>query len=355
MSLKIKLSEPQPIDHPAVREPSLFKLANGDLLLTYHVQADTHFAERHGLRSKDGGKTWLAEPRRSHREQAMGQSKDGVVYAADIYTFEITPGRYLGSYYRSDDAGLTFTGPHETTIHTNRYLAQEYPTVEHFPTADHPLAHFYQPLPAYYQPLVDKASRRKGPTFWRYIVEDHGRWLTTFYGKWHADNAYRTVLMTSEDQGKTWHDAGTMAYEHCCPGDGYCEPVMVKVADGSLLCVIRRGGGQPLGQVRSTDGGKSWSEPELLTAHGVDPDLYLMSNGILACTYGRPGRHIMFSASGNGDDWSNHTPIGDWAGSSYMGIAEVEPGKLLVICDHAKAKRDVSQCFLSSMIVEVSR
>src|SRR5690606_6663209 len=128
----------------------------------------------------------------------------------------------------------------------------------------------------------------------------------------------RTMLVASEDGGRTWDFVSTIAFAQDSPGDGYCEPVLATAADGSLLCVLRRGGGLPLGQCRSVDGGATWSEPELLLGHGVDPDLCLMSSGVLACTYGRPGMHIMFSEDGCGRQWSHATEIGNWPSSTYM-------------------------------------
>lgn len=349
----------QVVSRDAVREPQLLKLAGGDLLLTYHVQPDVHFAERHGLRSRDGGQTWQDEPRRAHREQAIGQGADGTVLAPDIYTFEREPGVYVGSYYRSEDGGATFTGPHETVVHVNRVLAREYPTPEHYPPEDHALHKFYQPLPSYYEPTVASASWRQGPTFWRYMIEHEGRWLAPIQCRFHADRHHRTILVASENGGRTWDFVSTIAYEHGDPGDGHCEPALITVPDGSLLCMLRRGGGLQLAQCRSTDGGATWTEPELLAGHGVDPDLYLMSNGALACTFGRPGLHIMFSEDGCGYSWGYRQVLGTWRSSTYMGIAEVAPDELLVTYDCSESdvggSREPEKCYVGSTKLRVTR
>ncbi len=342
--LSVEAGEHCVASQEAVREPQLFKLKSGDILLTYHVQADAHFAERRGLRSSDGGSTWMTEPRRAHREQAIGEDTHGTVLAFDIYTFERKPGEYVGSYFKSEDGGVTFTGPHESVIFINSVVSGEYPTPDQFPSKDHPMRHFYQPLPQYYEPTVAKSSRRTGFVFWRYLLEAEGRWLATMYGKFHGDSFYRTILVASEDCGKTWTFVNTIADVRCgVPGEGFDEPVLCKVADGSLLCIMRRGGGLPLAQCRSTDGGQTWSPPELLAAHGVDPDLYLMSNGVLACTFGRPGMHIMFSPDGCGYSWGYRMEIGTWLSSTYMGITEIEKGKLLLVYDKVKADADGRQ------------
>lgn len=359
MTLLIDVGDHRVVSRTAVREPQVFRLRNGDLLLTFHVQPDMHFARREGLRSSDGGRTWAPDPQRSHREQAIGQAAGGDVLALDIYTFERTPGEYVGSYFRSGDGGATFTGPHETVVRVNRIVAQEYPTPEHVPDDEHVLRKFYQPLPEYYAPTVAGASRRKGPAFWRYPIEHEGTWLAPMQCKFHGDRASRSILVASGDGGRTWDFVSTIAYDHEEQRDGYCEPALLVAADGSLLCIMRRGGLLPLGQCRSDDGGKTWAPPEYLAGHGVDPDVLLMSNGVLACTYGRPGLHIMFSEDGCGHAWGYRTQIGEWRSSSYMGIAEVAPGELLLVYDRAGEgpgnARDPETCYVGSTTVRVER
>jgi hypothetical protein len=357
--LAVSIGEHRLITRDAVREPQLFKLRSGDLLLTFHVQGDRHFAERKGMRSADGGRTWKVEPRRSHREQVIGEGTGGVVLAADIYTFERRPGEYVGSYFRSADGGATFAGPLELLVRVNRVASEDYPAPEHFPPDGHPLRKFYQPLPAYYQPTVARATSRRGPTFWRNMLELEGRWLVAMQCRFHADSALRTILLESKDGGKAWDFVSTIAYRHNAPGDGFCEPALLRVADGSLLCVLRRGGKLPLAQCRSLDGGKTWSAPESLPGHGVDPDLCLMSNGVLACTFGRPGLHIMFSLDGCGRRWTDRTPVGDWRSSTYMGIVEVAPDQLLLAYDRNEApvgeEPDPAKALVGSVLVDVRR
>ena len=337
--LSITIGDHREVSRAAVREPALFHPQSGDLLLTYHVQGDRHFAERQGMRSTDGGRTWRPEPHRAHREQAIGENGRGLVLAMDIYTFERRPGEYVGSFFRSTDGGKSFTGPHETVVRVDRVAAKEYPTREHFPPEEHPMRKFYQPLPEYYEPTVRQASRRRGPSFWRNLITHDGRWLATMQGHFHGDRQYRAFLVESVDEGRTWSFVSTIAFRHGEPGNGFVEPALRVVADGSLLCVLRRGGRLPMAQCRSLDGGRTWSPPELLPGHGVDPDLLLLSNGVLACTFGRPGLHLMFSVDGSGREWTDLTTIGAWRSSTYMGIAEIAPGELLLVYDRSETPR----------------
>ena len=92
-------------------------------------------------------------------------------------------------------------------------------------------------------------------------------------------------------------------------------------------------------QARSTDGGKTWGEFKETGSLGVDPDLWLMSNGVLACSYGRPGNRIMFSIDGTGKEWADRLKIYEYTRGSfgYTGIVEVEPNKLLFVYDRHDA------------------
>ena len=363
MTLKITRGDDWIVSEAGLREPQLFKLKNKDLLLSFHAQDDVHFAKRTLLRSCDNGLSWREDEPRAHREQAIGGSADSsIVYAPDIYTFEETQGVYTGSYFISKDGGLTFDGPIEMKVMINSVSTSDYPmTPEHFPKEGHPMSDVFIPLPDYYKPFIHADVCRRGFVFWRYILEVDGRWIASMQGQFYEDNSfYRTILVESRDNGKTWNYISTIAVEYDWGKDGMCEPVLAKVADGSLLCVIRRGGNHPLAQSRSIDDGKTWTPFELLPGHGVDPDLYLMSNGVLACTYGRSGTHIMFSEDGSGHTWGDLTQIGDWRSSSYMAITEIEPGKLLVIYDKVlgddpEGARDPACCHIGATTITVKK
>ena len=361
MPLRIERGEDRIVNEEGVRSPHLFQLRNGDILMTFHVQSDMHFAKRKCFRSTDKGQTFQEDPQRNHREMAWGQLSNGAVLAFDRDTFEKEQGVMLGMYHRSDDGGKTFTGPHIAEVNINRTATSDYPlSPEQYPEKSHPQCDYFQPIPEFYRPVLDQASHRRGFTFWRYIFEHEGRLLNAMQGRFHADRGSRTVLVASEDEGKTWNYVTTIAYDHDPRIQGMSEPVLRQVADGSLLCIMRRGGREPLAQCRSTDGGQTWSEPELLAGWGVDPDLYLMSNGVLACTFGRPGLHIMFSEDGCGYAWGYHTVIGEWSSSTYMGITEIAPDTLLLAYDAKKSedpalRRCDENCYIAATTLTVEQ
>jgi hypothetical protein len=181
-------------------------------------------------------------------------------------------------------------------------------------------------------------------SFYGPILEStDGSLLVTMYGKFEGDELYRCVLLRSKDAGKSWQYVSTVAQTNDASPrmgkEGPNEPAMVRLADGRLLCIMRTGGGSrgegPMFQTWSTDEGRTWSKPVSAGVEGVSPRLRLLSNGVLACTYGRPGPvSIMFSLDGSGKSWSHHTPLFDGKSSCYTDMIEVSPSCLLVVYDH---------------------
>jgi hypothetical protein len=131
-------------------------------------------------------------------------------------------------------------------------------------------------------------------------------------------------FLRSTDLGKTWtHDAVI--------GAG-AEPAVVKLGGGKMMGIMRIAPFQPFVQVFSEDNGKTWSKEREIEEGSVCPDLVLMSNGLIACSYGRPTSCLMFSADG-GKTWGSHHVITQKMGFNYTGIVEVRPGRLLYLHD----------------------
>lgn len=162
-----------------------------------------------------------------------------------------------------------------------------------------------------------------------------GSLLASMYGRFVGDKRYRSILVRSTDGGTNWQHFSTMAYDPNVVGEGLCEPCVVRLADGDLFCIMRSSSGKPTYTVRSSDGGKTWSTPVKLAPYtaSVFPDLVRMSSGILACSFGRPGCHLMFSVDGKGERWTERTTIFEGPSTCYTAIREVAPGRLLYVYD----------------------
>jgi photosystem II stability/assembly factor-like uncharacterized protein len=134
-------------------------------------------------------------------------------------------------------------------------------------------------------------------------------------------------LVRTTDDGKTWIYVSTI-------GEGG-EPAVVRLGGGEMTAVIRGEKDSQMQQTFSYDAGKTWSKPVKLEEGRVCPDLVLMSNGVLACSYGRPTSCIMFSLDG-GKTWTSHHVVSDKPRFNYTAIREISPGRLLYMHDAPK-------------------
>jgi hypothetical protein len=171
-------------------------------------------------------------------------------------------------------------------------------------------------------------------------------WLTTLYYMPSRDpGIWRLIVIGSNDEGRTWNEVGTISTGTHDPkvlprdGNGPCEAGLVRLSGNDLYSVFRVESGHPgdpirdMGEAWSSDDGKTWTKTVDTGFKGVAPHLRLLSNGILACTYGRPGPvTIMFSLDG-GKKWTNVTPIFNGMSTRYTDLIEVRPGEVLVIYD----------------------
>src|SRR5690606_31363560 len=106
----------------------------------------------------------------------------------------------------------------------------------------------------------------------------------------------------SFDEGRTWHYFSTIG-----PGG---EPAVARLSETEQTAVIRGQRNSRMLQTFSNDGGETWSDPVELEVGKVLPDLVLMSNGVLACSYGRPASCLMFSFDG-GRTWPSHHVVSE--------------------------------------------
>ena len=190
------------------------------------------------------------------------------------------------------------------------------------------------------------------------IAGPRGEWLCTLYYITKRDRRYRRlVLIRSFDHGHTWKEDGIIATLQ--PGEkpwpwmgneGPNEAGLVRLSDSRLFCIFRTGNNDYMGGAWSFDDGKTWSPPTSTGFKGVAPHLRLMSNGLLVCTFGRPGVTIMFSPN-EGKSWTDITPIFKDQSSGYSDVIEVGAGKLFVVYDSLPRGGDPVPGALSEHIV----
>lgn len=152
---------------------------------------------------------------------------------------------------------------------------------------------------------------------------------------------YRLALIRSSDGGKSWSQYSNIAAVEPgkkpwpgMGGEGPCEAGLVRLADGRLYAIFRTGEDGFIANAWSSDDGKTWTKPSSMPYRGVALRVRRLSNGVLACTTGRPGPVVvMFSVDGTGEKWSHMTPLFNGKSTHYTDFIEVEPGKLLVVYD----------------------
>ncbi|MBQ4106250.1 MAG: exo-alpha-sialidase [Lentisphaeria bacterium] len=85
--------------------------------------------------------------------------------------------------------------------------------------------------------------------------------------------------------------------------EGFCEPDICWMPDGSMITVMRTGSFTPSYIARSTDGGRTWSKPERFDDFGVYPQLLHLKCGVTLCSYGRPALRVRATRDPSGMKW----------------------------------------------------
>jgi hypothetical protein len=314
----------------------LLRLANGDIVLPgqrWDTKTGT-CAESWVMVSSDKGKTWRKAPG-PWPLSTVAQLRDGTVlglaYATDgppkkpgIYTYKTLRG--MGTWDSLKEETVTADVPEATTG-----------------TGDD-LRPFHGMLLT--NSLVEMPDGLLLATAYGYFKGDDVPIEITFEPYRPKNypvpgyNKYRTVLLKSSDKGHTWKYFSTVAYDPSSGDEGPCEPSMVRLDSGELVCIMRTGRVTGLRIARSPDGGKTWSPLQVIAGTiGVAPWLIRTHDGALACVYGMKedywkGDHrrelrVMFSFDG-GRTWPLNEIVYAGEASSYGSICEIEPGRLLI-------------------------
>jgi hypothetical protein len=224
-------------------------------------------------------------------------------------------------------------------------------------------------LPGAGQTVLGGGGVVDGYLFHHGIVQlPDGRLVATVYGNNLGDTVlcdgypeelgqkkYRTAVVFSDDRGRSWGGAVQVAYDRmlgrgvpkghpmsdedapeggeetvasvpAITQEGFREADLAIAPNGDLLCVMRSGGRNggpavlfptPLYVSRSSDQGKTWSLPAQAADRGVSPDVLVLDNGIIVCTYSRPGNWLMFSEDA-GMTWKGAFQFGETGAYNYL-------------------------------------
>lgn len=126
-------------------------------------------------------------------------------------------------------------------------------------------------------------------------------------------------LLRSADNGRTWDMMAYLPYQPAsekeATWEGYNENDIAFAPDGSMIRLIRthviyaKQAFEPMMITRSTDGGRTWSEPVEFDYTGVWPALLTLKCGVTLATYGRPGLFLRATQDPSCMKWEDHIEL----------------------------------------------
>lgn len=162
---------------------------------------------------------------------------------------------------------------------------------------------------------------------------------------------YRSI-----DGGHSWNVQGRIIYIPDLTLDskgnkrmGFTEPAFEILPDGTFICVTRTTDGTgngPMYVSRSSNLGKTWSQPAILTSSGVLPRILHLQNGVTVLSSGRPGVQLRFSNDGKGREWTNafemlpYENYKDQVSCGYTGLLATSPNSFLIVYSDFKYLND---------------
>ena len=210
------------------------------------------------------------------------------------------------------------------------------------------------PVRVYMPDAITEKQPRFATAHWPIFADDkmthlpNGDLLASMQGAFKGDTRSRVTLCRSGDDGHTWYHYATVAVDPHDPNPelpghygGYSEPTTELLPNGQMICVMRTQYSHlsaeylPLYVCWSDDLGKTWTKPEPTNPHlmNICPELVALDNGVLACEYGRPGFHVVFSLD-NGHTWHDRMSFSDLPVTKITGqfdMIKAGPNQLVVI------------------------
>lgn len=316
-----------------IQFPKLSYSSGGNIICTWNTGADSITAYEEcndgwlygGMISSDGGETWHPRTKNENSKGVtMSNGKEyvpceGVNAYVPNWLSKYTPaavGKNSGTAIYAPGSVPEFTynivlGEYDPkTGETTRFEAKlNWPHHAMHCCNHEGVLHFY--------PVENTVSMAQ------IVKDDEGALLMVTYtygysaktGELLSADAYNIYIFRSVDNGRTWDwyseilttDDYFLDDPHW---EGFCEPFVNKMPDGSYLCLLRTGGGLYSYMSRSTDNCKTWTKPVPFDRVGVFPQLLTLDCGVTLASYGRPGVFLRATFVPSGLSWERPIDFG---------------------------------------------
>ena len=328
--------------------PSLSMTDRGHVLCTWAIGEDSIEGYEDsigdgvicGAVSEDGGRTWRP---RTREDRAIGiPMRNGREYckpaAKNAY-----PVSWLDRYapaYSSPDGGLKLYRADEIPEYPRACPAKEYDPATRETTEFTSRVHWPHAavtvLRSRGRDLVYPLDSLMGIMGQVVPAEDgnllfatYGHGFSAVTGELVMGDKYKTYVFRSDDCGRTWDwISEVVTTPEYCPADrdaeGFCEPTLARMPDGSWVMLLRTGSGCPSWLVRSTDCCRTWSKPVLFDGCGVFPQLRVLGCGVSLAGYGRPGVYLRASDDPSGLRWERPVDLQVENSCSYTAILPLD-------------------------------
>ena len=307
-----------------VQFPALYKTVNGKILASWEYCSDTieYKGSVHSAVSADGGATWngpAAEDEILYPEMANGKRFAGFVrkgaYPVDYFD-EYTPA------YVSEACGRRFFAADiKQTQDTTVYGIEVDPETCEKSVFACKINWPYMPIGVtpsgmvYPSTMTFSLSQRCG------LLMSGEKMYFSLYGHGFNSDAtsaeqamlkymdkYCVYIFESCDCGRTWNYLSQLptndeVVSNHPSAEGFCEPMMSRLPDGSISILLRTGNHSPSYIARSTDECRTWSTPKIFDTNGVLPQILTLKSGVTIASYGRPILKVRATSDPSGVDW----------------------------------------------------
>ena len=125
---------------------------------------------------------------------------------------------------------------------------------------------------------------------------------------------YSIYVFRSRDNARTWDQISQIPTtdEYVTEDrsfEGFCEPMMSRMPDGSFVMLLRTGNVSPSYLTRSEDGCRTWSAPVRFDDCGVFPQIITLGCGVTLAGYGRPVLKLRVTEDRSGLVWEEPKEI----------------------------------------------